>query len=40
MMLGTTNIKKKMLLLHLVGCVYYYISDAGQRSKKHQIFFL
>jgi len=25
----------KLLLLHLVGCLYYYISDA--RSHKHQI---
>jgi len=26
-----------MMMLHLVGCLYYYINDA--RSRKHQIYF-
>jgi len=35
-MLGWLKLLIKLLLLHLVGCLYYYINDA--RSHKHQIF--
>ena len=35
-MLSWLKLLIKLLLLHLVGCLYYYINDA--RSHKHQIF--
>jgi len=34
---ATITILLKLLLLHLVGCLYYFVSDA--RSHKHEIKF-